>query len=448
MKIPTVLKICISGLRGQNPGSLTPEVAYAFACAFTNISPDGPIIVSRDSRPSGHELKKAVIQALHDTGRTILDADLIPLPTTQVAVEDFKAAGAIDITASHNPAEWNGLKFLGSDGMFIRQTILDRLIETVDAIKPNELSQDSISVTDIHNESVKNHIQKLKTFALKGKKLTVAVDAVNGAGSEIIPALLQELGCDVLCIATDPSQPFPHTPEPTPKNLTWTQDQLKGQLFDLCVVVDPDADRLVLIDETGVILNEEATLPLIARELIASGRTGPIVVNLSTSQMIEDIAKPAHCPVVRSKVGEINVIDMMRDQKAFLGGEGAGAGIDPKIHYGRDSLVGITYVINLLRRTNQTLSQLADELPKYAMKKDKVEISPSIDLETIYSQIITAYPDMTINKDDGLRLSADRSWLHIRPSNTEPIIRIIAEAPTEEEVTELILRSQNIIKNI
>ncbi|MEI6477812.1 MAG: phosphoglucosamine mutase [bacterium] len=436
MTIPSNLMVSISGIRGTVPEPLTAEVAYAFAWAYAAILPEGPVVVSRDSRPSGPELKGAVIRALQTQGREVLDADLIPLPTTQLAVEKTHAAGAIDVTASHNPAEYNGLKFLNNNGIFIDQATLDKLLEQVRAFSDHDGHKDGVT-TDIHEQAMGWHVELLKDKVLPGKRLMVAVDAVNGAGSIIIPRLLSQMDCDLLPIAVDPTQPFPHVPEPLPANLVWTQEQLKGKQFDLCLVVDPDADRLVVIDENGRLIPEEATIPLVAQELMLQGRKGPIVINMSTSRMTEDVAAQYGSTVERSKVGEVNVVTRMQEVNAIYGGEGGGGVIDPEIHYGRDSLVGLTYVVSLIRRTGKPLSQLVDELPHYEMLKTKLPVPTGISLNEIYDKVQAKYPDAKANRLDGLRLDWADRWVHLRPSNTEPIFRIIAEAPTREEVEKL-----------
>jgi phosphomannomutase len=448
MQLPQDLIISISGVRGKNPGSLTPEVTYNLTLAFCKSIRHGAIVLSRDSRPSGKELKEAIIKALTKEKRKILDADLIPLPTTQLAVEKYKAAGAIDITASHNPIEWNGLKFLGSNAQFIQQETLDNILKEYKKITDPTIEnnvKNKPHIEDINKAVCDYHIEKLKKYFIKGRKLTVAVDAVNGSGSIIVPKLLKELGCDILPIATNPQEPFPHTPEPTPANLEWTQKQLKDKIYDLCVVVDPDADRLVLIDSHGHLLNEEVTAPLVVQELIGQGRTGNVVINMSTSRMIEDLSKTENFKVIRSKVGEINVVNSMVENNAFFGAEGNGGIIDPEIHYGRDSLVGITFVINLMRWTGQSLDKLVSNLPHYEMAKDKIVLPPNTNISQIYDKIEKRFSGETINKIDGLRLDWEKQWIHIRPSNTEPIVRIIAESPTKENTLGLIDLAKKVI---
>jgi len=445
MKLPKDLIVSISGVRGLSPSILSPEVAYALAWSFSRILPAGTIVVSRDSRKSGFTIKRAVLRALIDSGRKVLDADLIPLPTTQVAVEESGAVGAIDITASHNPSEYNGLKFLNSLGIFIDAKTLEILKEAYTAFSEKNIPTDfsiqserRLSIVPLCEQSMEWHMERLEGISGSGKKITVAVDAVNGAGSMIIPSLLKNLGCDVIHIATDPTADFPHTPEPNIENLRWTQSALAKYTYDFCVVVDPDADRLVLIDENKNILPEELTLPMVVEEKLASGARGPVVINMSTSRVTEDICMKYGVPCVRSAVGEINVVQKMMAEKAIIGGEGNGGIIDPQIHLGRDSLVGIVHIIQMLRRQQKSLSKIAMEMPKYIMQKTKINIPQNKTAKELYELIGNKYPEAKQNKVDGLRLDWSDKWIHLRPSNTEPIFRIIGEAKNDKILKDLI----------
>lgn len=431
------------------PDSMNEKIAFALASCFEKILPPGSVVVSRDSRPSGKDLKRAVISALTLRGRVVLDADLIPLPTTQIAVGETGSAGAIDVTASHNPQEYNGLKFLNSKGMFISQEELENLKKEFSDFE-GEIPADFVSgenklVKNINSEALNWHLEKLKKMIYPGRRLVVAVDAVNGAGSLILPKLLELMDCEVLPIAVNPEEIFPHTPEPTPVNLAWTQEQLAGKEYDLCIVADPDADRLVLIDENGRLLPEEMTVPIVAEELIANGRRGVIVVNMSTSRMIDDVAEKSGVKVLRSAVGELNVVDLMKKEKAFFGGEGNGGVIDPEVHYGRDSLAGTLHVVNNMRRSGKKISEIADGIKRYEMKKVKLPVQSGANLKDIYEKLEAEFPDADADKKDGLKLSWKDKWLHIRPSNTEPILRIMGEAADKEILEPLFLRASKIV---
>lgn len=435
-KLP--IQISISGVRAHSPEILDEKLAYAFVRTFCELTPEGPIVVARDSRPTGILLKKAVLQALHDAGRDILDADLVPLPTAAMAVARFMAAGAIHITASHNPPEYNGLKFLNMDGEFISQLDVQRLKEYISSFYLDDIAYTDateIDPLDIHEDAIYYHLEKVKAVSEEGKELTVAVDAVNGAGSHIVPRFLEEIGCKVINLANDPGQPFPHLPEPTPDNLVWTQEQLKGKRYDLCVVVDPDADRLVLIDEAGELLSEEYTLPLIACDLVARKSLGKFVVNLSTSQMCEILTRDSLVSVEYAAVGEANVVAAMKESEAIFGGEGNGGIIDPMVHYGRDALTGIAHIVNLLRREDVALGQMVSKLPDLVMKKEKLSVE-GVNLESLYIKLRKEFSDASVNDKDGLRFMwpDQQLWIHVRPSNTEPILRIIAEGKTEGQL--------------
>lgn len=446
MNIPNSLKIALSGIRGLAPEVLTSELTYAFVSGFVHLMPEGPIVVGRDSRPSGEVLREAVIAALCDAGRVVLDAGIAPLPTTQVAILEADAAGGINITASHNLGEFNGLKLLGSDSLFIDQVVLDRIIVYVESCITKESSCDG-EVEDIRTKAVRWHIERLKPYVIEGAPFTVAVDAVNGAGSYIVSAFLKEIGCEVIELATDPRKPFPHTPEPTPENLAWTQKQLAGLEYNLCVVVDPDADRLALIDESGELLSEEVTLPLVFTELLLEGRVGSAVTNLSTSRLIDDVAAQYGVEVHRSSIGERNVIDRMKEVDAVFGGEGNGGVIDPKIHFGRDSLVGILYVINYLRRTGSALSEVGQKFETYVMKKDKVNVSSGSTLQVYEESLKEVFSTATLDTQDGLHFSWSDKWVHIRFSNTESVLRIIGEAVTEEKINDLFEEVSRVLQN-
>lgn len=434
------LKISISGIRGLAPEDLTPAAVYALSRAFAENLQGQSVLVSRDSRPSGRLLKPAVFQALTDANKKILDADLIPISTTQIAVRALRTGAGIDITASHNPIEYNGLKFLNSQGQFISQEVLDKIIPKAGEYLEIYQSKNVVGVgEDVNESAIAAHLALLKNIIQPGGQLIVAVDAVNGAGSFIVPRLLELMGCEVIKIANDPEQPFPRVPEPTPSNLVWTQQELKGKKYDLCVVVDPDADRLTLIDESGNLLSEEYTLPIIAASLAAGGLSGTMVVNQSTSQMIEEVVKDSEIKIMRSAVGEFNVVAAMKKYRAIFGGEGNGGVVDPQINLGRDSLTGIVHVINRLRQTGKKMSQLVAELPKFVMIKQKIDARSITDVPKFYQQVRTLYPDAQVDLTDGLRLSwpAEKKWLHLRPSNTEVIFRLIAEARTEAEIAKL-----------
>lgn len=440
--LPADLKVSISGVRGHAPEVLTPAIAYRLVQSYASLIPAGAVVVSWDSRPSGDLLRPAVLEALHDAGREILVAGLVPLPTTQIAIIESGAAGGIDITASHNPAEYNGLKFLTNKGTFPNQAFVDQLAAGFLNTPAYEQHEKEITTTDIHEQAKEWHLAAVLKKAQPGRLLTIAIDAVNGAGSHIVPELLRRLDCDVIELANDPAQPFPHHPEPRPQHLAWTTQALAGKTFDICLYTDPDADRLAALDETGQPFSEEALLPLMVTSLAQSGATGTVVINQMTSQMTEVVASEFDgINVQRSKVGEANVIALMEETGAFFGGEGSGGLVDPTVHHGRDSLIGVVHLINLLRATDKTISQLVAELPSFVLHKTKYP-APAGSLDKLYDALETwakkAHPEAEVDRRDGIRLAWNHTWLQIRPSNTEPIVRLFVEAPTEEAVASIL----------
>jgi len=336
----------ISGLRATLGDDLTPGVVADYAAAFSSILTDGPIVVGRDGRPSGIWMEGIVVNALRAAGRTVRVAGMVPTPTVQLLTEHSDAVGGIIITASHNPEAWNGLKFLGGDGVFLDAAANEKMWSVVDG-RTFTLSTDqqSGSVEAIDN-AIDIHIQRVHELevvqgAPQAHGQTVVVDAVNASGSSIVPNLLRSFGYTVVELYCDGTGIFPHTPEPIPDNLGSLADAVREHHAAFGVAVDPDADRLVLIDDTGTPIGEERTIALAAQSVYASGGKGPVVVNYSTSRMVDDVA--AHYGAVshRSAVGEINVVNRMREVHAIIGGEGSGGVIYPACHMGRDSIVGL-----------------------------------------------------------------------------------------------------------
>lgn len=443
MKFPQNIKIGISGIRGLSPDPLNENVAYAIARSYAESLPDGAMLVSRDPRATGKDLKKAVIQGFLDAGKEVLDADIIPISTTQIAVREMDAVGAIDVTASHNPIEYNGLKLMTHEGRwvtleYINEHMSARMEELLDT--DIEYSLDTDRIKDVKDEAEELHFNLLRPLFVEGKKLTVALDATNGAASTMATELLEEMGCEVIPIATDPTEPFPRIPEPLPENLGWTLKKLEGKEYDLCAILDPDGDRIVLIDENGQIIMDEHNLPLILKSFIAQGKAGSVVINLSTSQIIEYVAEGNNVTVERSAVGDINVTNKMEELGAFFGGEGNGGIVDPSVHYGKDGLTGLVHIINCIRLEDKPLSEIVADLPSFEMRKEKLPAENVKDREDFYNKVYGLYPEAEPNYEDGLRLKwADEGkWIHLRPSNTEPIFRIIGEAKTADEIDSLI----------
>ncbi len=431
------LMVSVSGIRGIIGHGLTPEVALNFAQAFGTYVQGGKVVLGRDSRVSGDMLKKAVVSGLLSVGCDILDIGVCPTPTTQLAVETHKAKGGIMITASHNPIMWNGLKLIGADGLFLDA----EQGETVVALSRNKqftfAEWDNIGIVLPYTKAVDEHLEAILNLdyldlaKIKEKKFKVVLDCICGAGVEMVPQLLHELGCTIIPLNCEATGLFPRMPEPLPENLTELCEIVKKEQADLGIAVDPDSDRLALVSEKGLPLGEEKTLAL-AVKFILSKKTGPVAINASTSRMTEDIAQSHGIKVIRTKVGEINVAKKMREIGAVIGGEGNGGVILPDIHLGRDAPVGIALTLQHLAEFGGTMSELSDSLPHYVITKDKVELK-NLDAASALIKIKERYAGEKLDFTDGIKILRPSAWIHVRASNTEPIIRIIAEAPTEKE---------------
>ena len=443
------LMVSVSGIRGRVGEALTPEVVASYAAAFgswaLNRHAGKPIVVGRDSRVSGPMFHRAAIAALQSVGARIVDIGLTTTPTCQLAVEDHHAAGGIMLSASHNPIEWNALKFIGPTGLFLEasegaemRALHERGIPRVKWDRLGSVEEDS-GAAERHIERILK-IPYIDVAAIRKRGFHVALDCVRGAGSVIVPALLERLGCTVSAIHTEADGRFPHAPEPVAENLGDLERLVKNAGAVVGFAVDPDVDRLALVSEKGQALGEDYTLAL-ASMVVLAHRKGPVVTNLSTSRVVEDAVTRAGSKLTLAPVGEINVAVRMRELKAVVGGEGNGGVILPELHLGRDAPVGIALVLQLLVEAGKPLSAIAAELPRYAIVKDKLD-RPRSSLESVYSALQQAFPDAEVDTQDGLRLAWNDRWLHVRPSGTEPIVRVIAEAPSLQEARELVKRAR------
>jgi len=441
----------ISGLRATVEDFLTEEIVINYVKAFSEILPAGSVVIGRDGRPSGEWIEKLAAETFASCGRTVRMLSVVPTPTVQLIVEDLDAVGGIAITASHNPAEWNGLKFIGADGVFLDAEMNRNLWDIFDNRKFSE-AENRGSIIEVDN-AVELHINKILELEyvskfiseIKGLNLKVVVDAVNASGSVIVPSLLQKLGVDVIQLNCNGSGIFPHTPEPIPENLGQIGRAVLEHDADFGIAVDPDADRLVLIGKNGEPIGEELTISLAVESVLTYSKEDlkNVVVNLSTTRLVEDICVKYQSSIHRAPVGEINVVNKMRDTKALIGGEGSGGVILPKCHYGRDSLVGIALLLSLLARQKKTLNEIIAEFPNYYIVKSKQPFDG--DLSETVKKIVSDFEDAQIDISDGIRIDYPKSWVQLRSSNTEPIIRIIAEALSLTEAKELISRIQSIL---
>ncbi len=435
------LIISVSGLRGIVGETLTPDVACRYIASFAASIPPGAIVVGRDGRTTGRVLKAAIIAALNACGRDVIDADVAATPTIGVLVRVKSAAGGVQISASHNPPPYNGIKLFGSEGRVLDAAAGSKIRDGYFGDNTSWCRYDAIGTCETEPDPHAAHLEKvlatIEVDTVRRAKFKVLLDSNHGAGGLLGRRLLESLGCDVQAIGAEPTGVFAHVPEPTADNLTGIATQVAGSGCVIGFCQDPDADRLALIDENGRYIGEEATLALCVQRAMMVGRTGgPIVINGATSSMSALVAKKYGVATIRSAVGEANVADEMIAHGAAYGGEGNGGPIDPTVGYVRDSFVGMAQVLDLMARTGKPLSQLADELPKLAIHKDKAEISVS-ELPAIFERLKNYFQDAQADTGDGLRLQWEDGWLLVRGSNTEPIVRMIAEAPTTEKAKSL-----------
>jgi phosphomannomutase len=389
------------------------------------------VVFGRDSRPSGAWVRDAAAAALTASGVEVIDLDIVTTPGVAMMVKHTGADAGIVATASHNPIQWNGLKFLNrnsvapppEDAEKIKQLYL---AQKTDYVRVEKLVQPKKN-TETHALHVKSVIDRVDSLGIASKRYKVVLDSVNGAGCVATATLLSKLGCQLIHINGTPDGIFPHTPEPTAENLTQLADEVKRQKAACGLAQDPDADRLAVIDENGTYIGEEYSLALCAKYIL-SKKPGVTVANLSTSRMLDDIAAQTHSRVVRTPVGEANVVQAMLHANSIIGGEGNGGVIDPRIVPGRDSLVGMAYVLALMASSGKTISQLVAEIPRYEIVKTKFECRRE-DADRAVAALKKEFASEKIDTQDGIRIDWPSAWVHARPSNTEPIMRIIAEAP-------------------
>ena len=429
-------------MRGVIGQSLTPTLLTRFAQAFGTHTGSGTIVVGRDPRTSGEMVKHAVIAGILSSGGRVVDIGVCPVPTVQLQVRRRKANGGIAITASHNPAEWNALKFIGSNGLFLDAGQARELLDIYHQGEYTKVSGEEIrtveEVEGAGDAHIKAVIDALGPLPSTGKKLRVVLDSCNGAGSIVGPKLLEALGAEVIPINVTPDGSFPRPAEPLPENLGDLCDAVKKHGADIGFAQDMDADRLAIVNEHGIPIGEDYTLVLAA--LYVLGREpGPVVANLSTTSALEDVAKKFDCPLFLTKIGEVNVTDKMQQQNAVIGGEGNGGVIYPRINFARDSLVGMALVLHLLAESGKTVSQLMNEFPRYTVVKEKM-LCPSEKIATVLRTLRQEYGEYPLDTRDGVKVTLPEGWFLVRGSNTEPIIRIVAESRSESEARAIVSR--------
>jgi phosphomannomutase len=441
------LMVSVSGVRGRVGHGLTPEVIATFAAAFgAYVKQRGPgktVVLGRDSRVSGPMFHRAAAAALQSVGCDVVDVGIAPTPTVQLAVEDLGAAGGLAVTASHNPIEWNALKFIGPSGMFLDGAEGAEMRAFLEGEIPRA-TWDELGAVSTDEDAVERHLRRIFAIPfidlerIRARKFHVALDCVRGAGGPIFLRLLDELGCRVDAINLETDGRFPREPEPVAENLKELEALVRSTGADIGLATDPDVDRLSLVSAEGRAIGEDYTLAL-ASMFVLRHRPGTVVTNLSTSRLLDDVAEQAGVRLIRAPVGEINVARRMQAEEATIGGEGNGGVILPDVHLTRDAPVAAALILALLAETGQGLDDLAGGLGRYEIVKEKVA-RPSQPLDAVYDALAARFPEADADRQDGLRLSwpAEKKWAHLRPSGTEPIVRVICEAPTRDEAAELV----------
>lgn len=442
----------ISGIRGTIGGkvddNLTPLDVVKFTSAFgswlqnNKNKKDLTLVIGRDARISGAMVNSLVCATLQGLGIHVVDLGLSTTPTVEVMVPELNADGGIILTASHNPKQWNALKLLNEKGEFITGENGAEVLALAESQDFEYAEVDDLGTYTTREDGFDIHIQKILDLpmvdaeAIKAKKFKVVLDAVNSTGGISIPPLLEKLGVEVVKLYCEPNGQFPHNPEPLKEHLGDICELVKKENADMGIVVDPDVDRLALVDETGEMFGEEYTLVAVANYLLKN-KKGAAISNLSSSRALRDVAKNLDSEYFASAVGEVNVVTLMKEKNAVIGGEGNGGIIYPDLHYGRDSLVGVALFLTHLAKENKTVSELRATYPSYFMGKKKIELTPDIDVDLLLTKMQNEHQNEEISTVDGLKIDFENYWVHLRKSNTEPIIRIYTEAFSQEEADDL-----------
>jgi len=451
--------ISVSGIRGRVGFGLTPEVVARYAAAFgawavARARARGgrtAVVLGRDSRVTGPLFHAVTRAALESVGADVIDIGLMTTPSLQLAVEHHHAAGGLGITASHNPIEWNALKFIGPDGLFLSAAEGAEMRALVEQGVPYA-TYDKLGTVTFDGDAMARHVDAVLALpfidvdGIRARKFVVAYDACRGAGGAIIPRLLELLGCTVHAIELEADGKFPRPPEPIAENLGALEALVKKHKAAIGFATDPDVDRLALVSDEGKAIGEDYTLALATR-VVLRHRKGAVVTNLSTSRVVDDMAAESGAKVLRAPVGEVNVALKMREVGAVIGGEGNGGVILPELHLGRDAPLGVALLLQLLHEDKEPLSKMVRRFPHYAIIKDKLD-RPAKPLDAVYAALQGAFPDADADTQDGLRLAWPNKWIHIRPSGTEPIVRVIAEAPTREEAAALVEKGRDLLASL
>lgn len=447
----------ISGIRGTIGGktneNLTPVDVIKFAAAYgtwvKKKKGTTRIVIGRDARPSGEMVSNLVIATLQGLGIDVIDLGLSTTPTVEIAVPLEEAAGGIILTASHNPVQWNALKLLNDKGEFISGKDGEEVLKIAEKEEFDFATVTKLGKYKKNDTYLQKHIELILDLplvdveAIRSKNFKVVVDAVNSSGGIAVPMLLKALGVAVKELYCEPTGHFPHNPEPLPEHLTDISREVKKGKYDLGIVVDPDVDRLALISEDGTPFGEEYTLVAVADYVLKNlkKKKGNTVSNLSSSRALRDVTEKAGGKYLAAAVGEVNVVEKMKECNAIIGGEGNGGVIYPELHYGRDALVGIALFLSHLAKGNMTVSRLRRTYPDYTISKNKIELTPNIDVDKVLESIKEKYKKQPVNTIDGVKIEFDKEWVHLRKSNTEPIIRIYAESDME-------IKAENLAKKV
>lgn len=437
------LKIGITGVRGIVGETLTPELMVEFAQAFGTYLDAGRILVCRDTRPSGVMVRSAVLAGLLATGVEVIDLGICPTPSLQLAVKEFQASGGISITAGHNPSNWNALKFVRGDGLYLNAMQAEELLDIYHQGEFAKAEWSAIKPQIQYQDAIAHHIQVLKNVfdvgAIRARKLTVAVDCCNGACALFSPRWLEELGCTVLAINDDSTAPFPHNPEPKRETMAQLRAVVKAGHADIGFAHDANGERLGIVTETGEPLSEELTLAM-ATEIALQRQSGVVVTHISTSSVIEKIASRYGAQVIRTPVGQSYISEAMLEHRAVIGGEGNGAVVIPAVHYTNDSAATIGLLLEYLATTGKRISEVAASIPSSVILKRYVPIEPQLLFSKLHEvrRKVASADAASLDFSDGIKLTWPDGWLHIRASNTESMLRIIVEADDERRAQELL----------
>ncbi|WP_133274214.1 phosphoglucosamine mutase [Hymenobacter radiodurans] len=453
----------ISGIRGTIGGAagegLTPIDVVKYAAAFgtwvLNTTQNNTIIIGRDARISGEMVSKLVAATLQGLGIHVIDLGLSTTPTVELAVPAKKAGGGIILTASHNPKQWNALKLLNNKGEFISDQDGQQVLALADAEQFNFAPVNKLGQYSTDSSFLKKHVKAVLALplvdveAIRAKNFRVVIDCVNSSGGLAVPLLLEALGVSTIeKLHCEPTGDFAHNPEPLPENLRDIARVLEKGSYDLGIVVDPDVDRLALVSENGEMFGEEYTLVAVADYVLKQNGGGNTVSNLSSTRALRDVTERLGGNYAAAAVGEVNVVNMMKQTNAIIGGEGNGGIIFPELHYGRDALVGIALFLTHLAKSGLTMTRLRASYPNYHISKNKIELTPDINTDKILEQVQQRYAKQPINTIDGVKIEFDKEWVHLRKSNTEPIIRIYAESESNATADHLANKIIGDIKEI